>query len=77
MISRLDIVLEIAKPTMRSAAGMLRRKDANTTGKDDMAADAITFAIDMLDAVQNGEPIPDLPASLRPKPQTDELSDDS
>jgi hypothetical protein len=37
-------------PNLRSAAAWLRLKDADSTGADDVAADAIDFAVGKLEA---------------------------
>jgi hypothetical protein len=49
-------------PNLRSAAVYLRFKDANSTGTDDKAADAIDAAVDLLekwiDEPDEGGPLP-------------------
>lgn len=70
-MSKLEITLMFAMPQMKIAAQLLRKKDANSTGSDDIAADIMDYAADAVTAVQNGFPLPDLPASLRPKEKVD------
>ena len=49
-------------PNLRSAAAYLRSRDANSTGTDDKAADAIDAAVDLLQKWINesdeGGPLP-------------------
>ena len=78
MSSKLKYVEWFVIPGMKTGAQILRTKDANTTGSDDLTADIFDFAADAFFAVKNGLPLPDLPVSLRPKSEqadTDPLPD--
>lgn len=46
---KLKFILTMLLPTMRFAASLLRDKDANSTGLDDIAADQIDAAISTLE----------------------------
>lgn len=48
-MTRLKIILTILLPTMRMAVNLLREKDENATGLDDIAADQIDAAITSLE----------------------------
>lgn len=69
-MGKMDWVLLLVGSNLPIAASILRNKDTNSTGSDDVAADVLDFAGAVLRAVQFNQPIPDLPASLRPKPAT-------
>lgn len=71
-MTRLDWVLILIGSNIPIASTLLRNKDANSTGADDLAADILDYAGAALRAVQFGTSIPDLPASLRPKPKINE-----
>lgn len=73
MFSKLQMIMFFTLPAVRGAASFLRNKDSNSTGKDDLAADALDYAVEMVESLVNNTPTPNLPASLRPKPKTDEL----
>jgi hypothetical protein len=66
-MSKLDWILTFLLPNAQSAVQILRRKDANRTGKDDLAADALEFRLNCVRAIQDDLPLPELPESLRPK----------
>lgn len=70
--NKLDLILAFAVPSMGSAAQLLRMKDTNSTGADDLTADAIDFASACIVAIRTGAPLPDLPKSLRPKAEAGE-----
>lgn len=70
-MSKLDWILMLIGSNLPIASSLLRNKDANSTGADDMAADLLDYTGAVLRAVQFNTPIPDLPASLRPKPKTE------
>lgn len=71
-MSKMDYVELFAIPGLKSGAIILRNKDTNSTGTDDVCADIFSYAADAFAAVKNGLPLPELPASLRPKPAVDE-----
>ncbi len=71
MASRLDLILTFVTPQLQVAAQLLRRRDTDSTGADDLTADILDFASRAISAIQNGLPLPDLPESLRPKPEED------
>lgn len=68
-MNKMDWVLLLVGSNLPIAANVLRNKDANSTGSDDVAADVLDYAASVLRAVQFNQPLPDLPASLRPKPK--------
>lgn len=55
-MNKLDWILIFVIPNMKTAASLLRRKDANSTGVDDEAAEAIEFALARLENYLNPEP---------------------
>jgi len=54
-MSKLDWILAFVIPNLNSAAILLRRKDANSTGADDEAAEAIEYALTRLEKYLNPE----------------------
>lgn len=48
-LSREDVLLVFVLPNMRAMAQLLAMKDSNSTGADDEAASAITYALDRLE----------------------------
>lgn len=51
-MTKLDWILMFILPSMRTAAALLANKDANSTGADDEAAEAINFAVARLEKFQ-------------------------
>jgi len=66
-MSKMDWILATTTPGMSIAASLLRAKDDNSTGADDLTADILDYGVAAIHAIQFGLPMPDLPASLRPK----------
>ena len=57
-MNKLDIILLLITPLMRTAAALLRNKDANSTGVDDELAEAIEHAITRLEKYQANKNVP-------------------
>jgi hypothetical protein len=51
-MSKLDWILLFVMPPLQTAAQLLADRDANSTGADDEAAEAIRYAIDRLQKFQ-------------------------
>lgn len=62
--SKRDIFLMIALSQTKTVSTLLRMKDDNDTGSDDIAADIVDFTVDCIQAVQRGVQLPMMPASL-------------
>lgn len=71
-MNKLQWIMLLIGSNLPIAEMLLRNKDTNSTGADDMAADLMGYTSKVLQALQFGLPIPDLPSSLRPKISTGE-----
>jgi hypothetical protein len=57
---KLKIILSMLLPIARVAVQLLRDKDGNSTGVDDIAADQLDAAIGSLEKYLNPNPLPPL-----------------
>jgi hypothetical protein len=74
-MSKLQWVLMLLGPNLSIAANLLRAKDTNSTGSDDLGADVLDYTGKVLQAIQFNMPMPDLPSSLRPKVEEETFED--
>ena len=63
--------LKMAKPFMRLGAEVLADLDDNDTGSDDVAAAAINYSCDVVDAVTRSKAIPPVPEELLKIPRSE------
>lgn len=54
-MKKLDYILFFLLPALRTAAALLASRDADDTGVDDEAAEAINYAIDRLEKYQTSK----------------------